>query len=224
MPTLAQLETAIDNLLNHPLGLGNFNLVRRVEEKAYEAYVFGLCLRAVRALGVTPTLHGISGTPTPFIFRGAPGQIHSTYKNYGYAKFSLNGESFEIHCGVEYKGTSGMTHEIDVCVMRASEADACRLNPGDPRAASVVAACECKFYSGTLEKSLGRAFVGLVSDLGNNHRLTGLCSNSGHSALKDYLSLKKRPDPHFQLSPLHPNNENLFVNDLVSALRKMVGG
>lgn len=224
MATLAQLQAAIDALLDHPLGLGHYALIKGSEEKAYEAYVFGLCLRAVRSLGASPLLHGIAGKADPFIFRGAPGQIHSIHRNYGYARFVLNGIEFEIHCGVEFKGTSGMTHEIDVCVMKADEADNCRLNPDDPKSASVVAAWECKFYSGSLDKSLGRAFVGLVADLGTKHRLSGLCSNSSHNGLKDYFAPKNRPDPHFRLSPLYPDNEKLFVNDLASALRKMVGG
>jgi hypothetical protein len=129
MATLAELEAAIDTLLNHPLGVGRFQLVRRAEEKAYEAYVFGLCLRAVRELGAVPVLRGISGAPNPFIFRGAPGQIHSTARNFGYAGFSLNNDDFEIHAGVEFKGTSGMTHEVDVCIMRADDANQSRQLP-----------------------------------------------------------------------------------------------
>ena len=65
MATLSDLENAIDALLDHPLGIGQYQLVQQVEEKAYEAYVFGLCLRAVRELGVTPVLCGISCTPAP---------------------------------------------------------------------------------------------------------------------------------------------------------------
>ena len=116
MATLQDLEQAIDQLLGHPLGVGNFQIVRRIEEKAYEAYVFGLCLRAVRELGVIPMLRGIIGAPNPFIFRGGPGQIHSEFRNYGYAIFSLNGYEFEIHAGVKFRGTSGMLHELDVCI------------------------------------------------------------------------------------------------------------
>ena len=37
MATLIDLENAIDALLDHPLGLGQFQLIRRVEPKAYEA-------------------------------------------------------------------------------------------------------------------------------------------------------------------------------------------
>jgi hypothetical protein len=219
--TLADLENAIDALLNHPLGVGWYQLIRRVEEKAYEAYVFGLCLRAARELGVTPVLRGISGAPNPFIFRGAPGQIHSTSRNFGYAEFSLNGYDFEIHAGVEFAGTSGMTHEVDVCIVRANDADRCRQDPDDPPAASLVAGWECKFYAGNLQKGLGRAFVGLMDDMGTNPRLSGMCSNSAHPQLREYFQPNRRPHPHCQLTPLQVSNEDIFVNQMKGELKKM---
>ncbi len=221
MATLADLENAIDALLNHPLGAGQYQLVQRVEEKAYEAYVFGLCLRSVRELGATPILRGISGTPTPFIFRGAPGQIHSRSRNFGYAEFVLNGQGFEIHAGVEFIGTSGMTHELDVGIMRAEDAIHCRQQPDDPPSASLIAGWECKFYAGNLQKSLGRAFVGLMDDMGSNVRLSGLCSNSVHPQLREYFQPRRRPHPHFQLTPLRPSHEDIFVNQIKGELKKM---
>jgi hypothetical protein len=221
MATLADLENAIDDLLGHPLGLGRYQLIRRVEEKAYEAYVFGLCLRAVRELGATPVLRGISGAPNPFIFRGAPGQIHSQSRNFGYAQFSLNGHDFEIHAGVEFKGTSGMTHELDVCIMRSEDAVQCRQQPDDPPPASLIAGWECKFLAGNLQKGLGRAFVGLIDDMGANLRLSGLCSNSVHSQLREYFQPQRRPYPHFRLTPLEPSNEDIFVNQVKGELKKM---
>lgn len=221
MATLADLENAIDTLLNHPLGFGWYQLIRRVEEKAYEAYVFGLCLRAVRELGTIPILRGIRGAPLPFIFRGAPGQIHSTSRNFGYAEFSLNGYNFEIHAGIEFVGTSGMTHEVDVCIIRGNDADRCRQDPDDPPAASLVAGWECKFYGGNLQKGLGRAFVGLMDDMGSNPRLSGMCSNSVHPQLREYFQPQRRPYPHFQLTPLQVSNEDIFVNQLKGELKKM---
>ncbi len=221
MASLTDLENAIDALLGHPVGIGQYQLVRRVEHKAYEAYIFGLCLRAVRELGVTPILRGISGVATPFIFRGAPGQIFSASRNYGYAEFNLNAEQFEIHAGVEFKGSSGMTHELDVSIMRQQDADACRQQPDDPPSASVVAGWECKFFAGNLDKGLGRAFVGLVEDLGNNIRTNGLCSNSTHAQLKRYLKGKNRPYPYFNLTPLEASNEDIFVNVLKSELKRL---
>jgi hypothetical protein len=221
MATLRELEQAIETLLKHPLGIGHYQLVRPVEEKAYEAYLFGLCLRAVSELGVTPVLRGIAGPPDPFIFRGAPGQIHSRARNYGYAEFSLNNFDFEIHAGVEFKGTSGMTHEVDVCVMRAEDAWKCRAEPDDPPASSLVGCWECKFYAGNLQKVLGRAFVGLMDDMGSNVRLSGLCSNAMHPGLRDYMKPQRRPYPHFLLAPSHPSDEDIFVNLLKAELKKM---
>lgn len=221
MATLAQLESAIDALLGHPLGVGQYQLVRRVEDKAYEAYLFGLCLRAVRELAIVPVLRGINGAPNPFVFRGAPGQIHSTARNYGYADFILNGEVYEIHAGVEFRGTSGMTHELDVCIMRGADANRCRREPDDPTAASLIAGWECKFYAGSLQKGLGRAYVGLIDDLGTNIRLSGLCSNAVHPQLRQYFQPQRRPFPHFRLTPLEPSNENIFVNQIKGELKKM---
>lgn len=221
MATLTDLENAIDNLLNHPLGMRQYSLVRRVEEKAYEAYIFGLCLRGIRELGVQPVLFGINGFPIPFIFRGAPGQIHSTARNYGFAAFALNQSEFEIHVGVEFRGTSGMTHELDVCIVRANEARRCRREPDDPPAASLVAGWECKFYAGNLQKGLGRAFVGLMDDMGTNTRISGLCSNSQHPQLQEYFQPQRRPYAHFQLTPLYPSNESMFVNQIKMELKKM---
>lgn len=221
MTTLGDLEQAIDALLNHPLGVNHYHLVRHVEEKAYEAYIFGLCLRAVRELGVTPVLQGISAPPVPFIFRGGPGQIHSQTRNYGYAEFSLNASDFEIHAGIEFVGTSGMTHELDVCILRADEAAKCRRLPDDPRAAALIAGWECKFYAGTLHKGLGRAFVGLLDDIGKNARITAMCSNSSHPQLRQYFRLDRRPHAHFDLTPLRPDREGEFVNHLKVEIRKM---
>lgn len=223
MTTLADLESAIDSLLNHPAGPSNYQLVRHVEHQAYEAYIFGLCLRAARELGALPVLRGISGTPTPFVFRGKPGQIHSTTRNYGYASFSLNNHEFEVHCGVEFKGTSGMTHEIDVCVMRSEDASACRssIPRSDPHGASLIAGWECKFYTGSIEKAHGRTLVGLLDDMGSNYRISGLCSNSSHPQLKQYLQPQRRPYPHFELTPLESSNQEIFVNLLKGELKKM---
>lgn len=221
MATLQDLENAIDALLDHPLGPGNYQLIQQVESKAYEAYLFGLCLRAVRELNVVPVLRGISGPPNPFVFRGGPGQIHSTYRNYGYAEFTLNNNPFEIHAGVEFKGTSNMTHELDVAIMRASDAIACRQTPDDPPSASLVAGWECKFLLGTLDKSLGRQFVGLVDDMSSNMRTKGLCSNVSNPQLRFYFKPQKRPHPHFGLTPLETDNESIFVNQLKGELKKI---
>lgn len=114
-----------------------------------------------------------------------------------------------------------MTHELDVCIMRAENARTCRRQPDDPPAASLIAAWECKFYDKKLKKELGRAFVGLMDDMGTNSRLSGLCSNRSHPQLRDYFRPQRRPHPHFELTPLDPSNEQIFVNLIKGELKKM---
>lgn len=217
------LESAIDTLLDHPLGAGYYEVAQPVAGKLYEAYIFGLCLRAVRELQSSPVLRGVTGPPTPFIFRGAPGQIHSRARNYGYAEFSLGEQDLEIHTGVEFRGTSKATHELDVCIMKAEHARKCRHRypPQDPPASSLVCGWECKYYAGNLPKASGRAFVGLLDDMGTKIRVSALCSNSDNLRLRNYFSLQRRPHFHYALTPLTPETETSFVEQVKLELKKL---
>lgn len=213
-------------MLSSSFGSVKHLLANNLAEKAYEAYAFGLCLRAVRELNSTPIFCSINNTVMPpgsFLFREGPGQIHSTYRDYGYVSFLLGQSKFEIHVNVEFQGTSGMTHEVDVAIIRGLDADRCRSTPCDPTAASLVAGWECKFYTKNLDKHLGRAFVGLVDDLGTNLRESGICSNQHSEALRLFFKPQRRPYPHFFLSPLNSSNEDVFVNRLKGELKKLVG-
>jgi hypothetical protein len=95
------------------------------------------------------------------------------------------------------------------------------LEPDDPSSASLIAGRECKFYPGNLQKVLGRAFVGLIDDMGTNLRLSGLCSNSTHSPLREHFRPQRCPHPHFGLTPLQPSNQDIFVNQIKGELEKM---
>ena len=208
MATPSDLEAAIDAVLNHGLGIQQFQANRSIAGKVYEAYVFALCLRAIRELSNSLALHGINSgqldQSTPFVFRGGPGQIHSTTRDYGYARFSLGDEDYEVHSGIEFKGNSDMTHEVDVCILRASEAQKCRNwnSFDDPRALSLVGGWECKFHQSRLRKETGRTFVGLISDMGKNVRISGLCSNADHRQLRWYFKARGRPDFHLGVALL----------------------
>jgi hypothetical protein len=80
------------------------------------------------------------------------------------------------------------SREVDVCIIRANDADRCRQDPDDPPAASLVAGWECKFYAGNLQKGLGRSFVGLMDDMGSNPRLSGHVLEFCASAVARILS------------------------------------
>ena len=72
-----------------------------------------------------------------------------------------------------------------------------------------------------LDKVLAHAFVGLIDDMGNTVRLSGLCSNRTHTQLPDFLQPSRRPYPHLLLSPLDPASELRFVGTLAAELKKM---
>jgi hypothetical protein len=82
---------------------------------------------------------------------GAPGSMASTDQDFVYADCSLNGRRFEIHVDVEYQGSSGALHEIDVSVCDQAHADAVRRNNSTPKMAGnkLIMAFECKFYEST---------------------------------------------------------------------------
>lgn len=224
MVTQAQLEASVRNLpQSTPIQLNQKGV--NLTPKTYEAYMFGLCLRAARELGCNPVLQGVKGLlPIPLIFRGSPGKIYATSnQNYGYATFQLNGQDFEIHAGIEFEGSSGMRHELDVCIMEAAPATKCRAKSKDPKSTGLIVGLECKFYGKRLDKVLGRAFMGLMADMGTKPRMSAVCSNSENPNLLDFFSLKGRPRAHFNLTPLPANiaNEQAFVAQIKGELRTL---
>lgn len=222
MPTLSQLHAAITQLLqNGTAAPGGYQLVRDIEEKAYEAYVFGLCVEAVRRCGGSIEYRNIANNQAPVLFRGGPGEIHSTHRNYSYAYCAVGVKRFEIHVDVEFRGASKATHEIDVSIIDADHADKCRTGTCDPKAAGLMAAFECKFYDDTLGIRLAREFVGALDDLGGSVRVRGLvCNEDGKPSTKDYLGKRNRPIPHLRLSPLHADNEEIFIGALQAIIRQ----
>jgi hypothetical protein len=220
---MAALATAINNLLDLPASKLLLQLNSPTCERAFEAYIFALCGEAVRRAGGTFELHGIkSGTkPNPVVFRGAPGSMSSTGQDFAYAGCQLRQKRFEIHVDVEYQGSSGALHEIDVSLCDANHADAVRRTGGTPKAAGnkLLMAFECKFYEATPGVSLGRTFVGLISDCGTL-RLRAFVSNIPSKKLDQYLSKPTRPEPFLGISPLAPATEDRFVSYVEQELRK----
>ncbi len=87
--------------------------------------------------------------------------FNDTKLNYLYC--SLNGKQFELHVDVEYEGSSGATHEMDISLIDNSHTTPSRQGSRNPRYASLI--IECKFFSSSVP-SIGpaRALVGLLSD------------------------------------------------------------
>jgi hypothetical protein len=220
--TLAELRAAIEQILELPAAQAILQLNSNTRERAFEAYVFALVVRAVTQAGGQAILTGVNSGPSPntVVFRGSPGQIGSTTQDFTYADCTLNGKAFEIHLDVKYLGATGAIHEIDIALVDHAAADNVRRNPQRLVGASkIYGAIECKFFDSRLGTVLGRTFVGLCSDMGQL-RFKMFATNGTNSGLAKFLSKESSPSPIFQLSPLRANVGNRLVNALDHELRK----
>jgi hypothetical protein len=222
MMTLTDLKSAVTSLLFSAGATGALQLNSNTRERAFEAYTFCLVLRAAQRAGAVVVVRGINSgpNPSPLVFRGAPGRLGSSSQDFAFAQCSLNGFDFEIHVDVEYEGSSGAVHEIDVSVVDHAQAERIRQRPSRlPSARSLRAVCECKFYDSTLGVALGRAFMGLIDDCGTLE-FKALLTNGASAGLAQYLRQKRRPDPFFDVSPLIAASADRFVSVLEQALRR----
>jgi hypothetical protein len=220
---LATLQSAVTSLLGLPPVRQLLQLNSNTCERAYEAYVFSLCCEAIRRAGGSVEIWGINSgsAPNPVVFRGAPGNMASRDQDFAYARCRLNQKRFEIHVDVEYQGTSKALHEIDVSICDEDHANAVRTTNSTPQAtgSKLIMAFECKFYESLPGVSLGRTFVGLVSDC-ETLRLKGFVANVPSDKLNQYFSKSSRPQPFLGLSPLDPASEERFIRNVEQELRK----
>jgi hypothetical protein len=220
---MAELLGAVNALLNLPATQQLLQLNSNTCERAYEAYVLSLCLEAVQRAGGSAEIRGIvSGpNPNPIVFRGAPGSMASKNQDFAYVACILRGKRFEIHVDVEYQGTSGASHEIDVSVCDEAHCNAVRQINGTPKAEGnkLLMALECKFYENTPGVSLGRTFVGLISDCGAL-RMKAFVANLQSENLRRYFSKSSRPEPFLGLVPTDSSSEERFIRNVEQELRK----
>lgn len=222
MSKKSELKRKIKKLLSiHSVRTG-LQLNSDTTERAYEAYVFGLCTKAVKNAGGTAVLKGIitGVNPVPVIFRGAPGNMSSKAQDFCYAYCELKNKQFEIHVDVQYEGTSGATHEIDVSIFEHERAEKVRNSGRLPKTAKLFMIFECKFYMSTIPSAdLGRGFAGLVKDCSAN-RLNAFVSNKASDNLQKYFTNKGNIEPFIDLDPSNRNAEDRFVRTIEQALRK----
>ncbi|MBR9910405.1 MAG: hypothetical protein GYB33_08660 [Gammaproteobacteria bacterium] len=221
MATFNDLYDAVSDILSSSVAVPSLQLNSATRERAFEVYVFCLIIKAVKQASGIVKIMGIKTgqNPNPIIFRGSPGHMSSQAQDFAYAECTLNNKEFEIHLGVQYVGTSTALHEVDVSLFDHDRADQIRLEGILPSTRNLRAAIECKFYDSNLGVTLGRTFVGLVSDLGGL-KIKIFASNGRSSGLADYFSKSDRPNPFFALTPLRPDIEDRFVRSVEQDLRK----
>jgi len=222
MATLNEVKREIASLLSIPNIWTSLRLNSNTIERAYEAYILGLCKKAVIEAGGSAVLRGIlSGNdPDPVIFRGSPGDMSSISQNFCYVYCELNGKEFEIHLDVQYEGSSGASHEIDVSIYNYNNAEAVRNSRRLPKTNGLIMIFECKFYTLSIPSTgLARGFAGLVKDCSSN-RLNAFVSNNASLNLKKYFSNKSNLEPFVDLDPANKASEDRFIRTVEQALRK----
>jgi len=185
-----------DDLLNEvKAALGAYvtpRLTKSAASDLFEAYAFSLLIRAAVLEGAKISFHDPQDNPTKrFIFRTSPGYLWSNTKQYTFAVIEFpNVEPLEAHIGVRVSGKSRVLHELDVCVLYRSEAETSRRDQVHPRSSKMLIGIECKFYSAALNLGLGRAFIGLGTDVTADS--TYFMTNSQSPPVEKLLSARGR--------------------------------
>jgi hypothetical protein len=223
-PLLGDLVALIDTVLDSIDPNSYVYLNRNTVDAAYAGYVFGLVLRAVERVADVDTVKlksaqgGPQTSPTVFVIRGSPGPLSSKAQDFGFAAFRYKSTAYEIHLGVQYKGSSGVLHEFDVSIIPAADADESRKTNKPPGSAKASALFECKCYSNSLGIHLGREFVGLKMDF-TSVPIARLVTNSASDSVALFLKKNNRPRASFRLAPDNPAMEEEFVYAVADELR-----
>ncbi|MFJ1782373.1 hypothetical protein ACIOKA_37340 [Streptomyces anulatus] len=138
------------------------------ESDLYEASLRVLALDAAQSAGGTVLLTQDVSAPGPALrLRRAPGNLWSGDSAYALVTFPGLQKQLEIHLGVYVLGSSRVAHECDVAVIDHLEAERSRQGAVHPRhSRGLVASIEAKNHSTSPGLGIGRAFLGLYTELG----------------------------------------------------------
>jgi hypothetical protein len=225
-PSLAQLKALIDVVLSSLSPNTAVYLNRNTADAAYAGYIFGLVLQAVERVADPNSVRldsaqsGPQQPPPPsvFVIRGAPGALHSVDQDFGFAVFGYKEQDYEIHLGVQYRGSSDVLHEFDISIIPAQDADDSRKKRRPPGPGKACAVFECKFYDKNLGIELGREFVGLRSDF-TSVPMARLVTNSDSESVALFLKKNNRPKLSRRIEPGNANMEVEFVCAVADELR-----
>ena len=171
----------------------------------YEAYLFGLVLRAARLEGYAVAFANADGPATVLRLRRAPGRLSSggtPTARFTHAVLQCPPRpALELHTGVGVVGTSKVVHEADVLVLPQADADRCRNFDLNPRGSSALLLIEAKYYTNPVGLGTGREFLGLSADVTAKNKVfvatlaseSAVSLFSGKSVPHDVGVLPRRP-------------------------------
>lgn len=184
-PMVQRLVGSVQNRLGIAVAQGYVSAASK--DDAYELYILSLLVEAALQEGSAPPRYlDRDGRPTTSpLFRRGPGELHVESPLYTHVVLRFPDKPpLEVHLGVMVAGKTPavISHEFDIAVIPADEADRCRRpdqpdrrraaqatrrrSRKHPQSSKVMLMVECKFYPGrSAGLGLARAFRGLVADI-----------------------------------------------------------
>jgi len=79
MATFKELHDAVENVLKNPAARNCLQFNSATRERAFEAYIFSLLVKAVKQANGSVVIKGINtgDNPNPVVLRGSPGHMSS---------------------------------------------------------------------------------------------------------------------------------------------------
>jgi hypothetical protein len=162
----------------------------------YEAYVITALIQAALAEQWAVQLEDITEAPvSTALFRRSPGNIYSSPGGQAFTHFALSKTGvpdLEAHIGIKVTGKSDVEHECDVALLPKDAAVFCRRNRVHPRSARLLFAAECKYYTGNITLGLGRAFIGLATEMTSQYGECHFVVNTTSTSVMKMLARQKR--------------------------------
>lgn len=223
MPARANLLSGIRAAF--PIGTTD-KIAKSPLDDLFEAYVLSGVLSAAAAEGWAVSLEDLDGNSAALaLFRRSPGNIYKAKAGKNFTHFVLRHASappLEVHIGIKATGKTGVEHECDVAVLRADDGSWCRTHRVHPKSSRLILSAECKYLAGPVPLHLGRAFVGLDSDLSSTYGQCHFVVNTTSLSVMKMLARQNR-DGHEHVRPSGPGLaqfENACRAALVAFIRR----
>ena len=156
-------------------------------DKIYEIYVLTCLVKALKRHEARLIPYDSVGRPTNTLrFRMAPGLLYGPASQPSYISVKLGKHEYEIQNSLRVVGSSGVLHELDVCLIEHQKANQYRQASMDLGHKSVLFFAECKYYGSNLPLHLGREYLGLSSEF--RVRVKTLVSNRDNLEVKNLVT------------------------------------
>lgn len=170
--------------------------------KGLEYYALAMLIDSVQSkYGPVTHRRARGALPSQIVLRQQPSSLPVTFGRYSWFSFSVpsgNGpQPYEIHNGVNAVGSSGATHELDICIIHpvntADVGGQLHVREVSAYLASgsvwpVYVAIECKFTAGgVLDRNQGRSFLGVRVDTLVSH--SAFITTAIHNDLAPHIAI-----------------------------------